>query len=544
MKSALQKITITFVLISLIPVGFFIFEFSSLNDNEKIITRIYRNQLDAILYSVNQYTDDVFSSWANKIDISLLRSKPSLADSASRHKLMSEFSEMSAIREIYLTDPGKIDELLSFSDSGSHEAEFTHIIGKIDERITRLKTYQRGGFRKIEALDTLIEGSLIPVYFLLDEEVQPFRMAVLLIDLNTFVQNVLGPKIQAVSRDEFVISAFRRKDNTLIYSTETNHPGEVPVSLQQEAGKDVTEKELWLVPGYYLSISLKDVTINELVRNRVTNATIIFAALFVLLIGGILFLYSNIRREILLSQSKSEFVSNVSHEIRTPLSLISMYAETLELGRVTEERKKEYYSIIVKETARLSAIVNRILNFAQADASKKKYEFRQVDLNMLTSKVVSSYEPQLRELGFDFVFQPSKDKLLIQADEESITEAILNLLDNAIKYSREEKNIYVRTGTDRILAFVEVEDRGIGIAKVHHRNIFEQFYRVPTNNVHNIKGTGLGLALVKRTMDAHKGKVEVSSNPGKGSIFSLYFPLIDTLHYTRKEEEKKVDIAS
>jgi two-component system, OmpR family, phosphate regulon sensor histidine kinase PhoR len=124
---------------------------------------------------------------------------------------------------------------------------------------------------------------------------------------------------------------------------------------------------------------------------------------------------------------------------------------------------------------------------------------------------------------------------LIHADVESITEAILNLLDNAVKYSRDDKHVQVRTGTEGGVAFVEVEDHGIGIARLHHKNIFEQFYRVPTNNVHNIKGTGLGLALVKRTMNAHKGRVKVYSTPGKGSTFTLYFPLAQL----EKVEKKK-----
>jgi two-component system, OmpR family, phosphate regulon sensor histidine kinase PhoR len=526
MKSALQKITVTFVLICLIPVGFIIYEFSSLNENEKIVTGIYHNQLDAILYSVNQYTDDVFSSWASKVDNNLLKNAWGVSGAPVKD-LQNEFSQINPVQGILFSDLQGKEEVISMSDSAVSKDLYPGLIKHIEGRLAKLRTYQRGGFRKIEALDTLIAGQFIPVYFLLNEEIPTYRVAVLLVDLNSFVQNVLAPKLQAISRNEFIISAFEKKGNTLIYSTEANHPGEVPADIfKKDPQKEVTEKDLWLLPGYYLAISLKDATIAELVHQRVETSMLIFTVLFILLLGGVLFLYANIRREILLSQSKSEFVSNVSHEIRTPLSLISMYAETLELGRVPEERKNEYYHIIVKETARLSGIVNRILNFARIEASKKKFDYKIIDLNILCEKVVDSYMPHMKERGFLFEFFSSADKVLVRADEESVTEAILNLLDNAVKYSMDQKHVQLRTGTDGVVAFVEVEDHGIGIAKIYQRNIFEQFYRVPTNNVHNIKGTGLGLTLVKRTMNAHKGNVKVVSSPGKGSKFALYFPLL------------------
>jgi two-component system, OmpR family, phosphate regulon sensor histidine kinase PhoR len=539
MKSALQKITVTFVLICLIPVGFIIYEFSSLSDNEKMVTSIYHNQLDAILYSVNQYTDDVFSSWASKIDISLLKDTTRIVPSQIVEDLKNEFSLSSSVREMYFSDLKGGGVAIRFTDSVSHERIYPSMVAALGDRIIKLKTHQRGGFRKIEALDTLVEGQFIPIFFLLNEKVSSHRLAILLVDLNAFVQNVLGPKLQAISRDEFVISAFEKKGNTLIYSTEVSHPAASQSEVQRaESQKEVTEKELWLLPGYYLTISLRDTTITELVKQRVETSMLIFAVLFLLLIGGILFLYANIRREILLSQSKSEFVSNVSHEIRTPLSLISMYAETLEMGRVPEERKKEYYHIIVNETARLSGIVNRILNFARVDASKKKFEYKTVDLNALCEKIAWSYQPHMKEKGFEFQFVPFDSAVHVRADEESVTEAILNLLDNAMKYSQDEKKVSLRTGMNGLQAFVEVEDRGIGIPKVYQGNIFDQFYRVPTNNVHNIKGTGLGLTLVKRTMAAHKGKVKVASTPGKGSTFTLSFPLMNDTENSGANKEK------
>jgi two-component system phosphate regulon sensor histidine kinase PhoR len=202
-----------------------------------------------------------------------------------------------------------------------------------------------------------------------------------------------------------------------------------------------------------------------------------------------------------------------------------MYAETLEMGRVTEDKKKEYYAIIGKETSRLTRIVSRILNFSQIEANKKRYHFESVQLNVLCDDIVTSYFAPLKDKDFTFDFVKDESLPQIQGDKESLTEAIMNLLDNAVKYSKDNKHITIKTGTDQKYSYVEVKDEGIGIARNHQQEIFNQFYRVPTGDVHNTKGSGLGLTLVKKTVEAHLGKIKVESSPGKGSTFRLHFPV-------------------
>jgi two-component system phosphate regulon sensor histidine kinase PhoR len=201
-----------------------------------------------------------------------------------------------------------------------------------------------------------------------------------------------------------------------------------------------------------------------------------------------------------------------------------MYAETLEMGRVSDDKKKEYHSVISKETARLSRTVNRILNFSQIQARKKTYERKPIQLNELVGGVLQTYYFHLKDQGFTCEYVKDDHLDPIEGDQESIIEAFINLLDNAIKYSRDEKKITIKTGRDNRYTFVEVTDRGMGIEKKYQQEIFDQFYRAPTGDVHNTKGSGLGLTLVKKTMDAHRGKVKVESSAGKGSTFRLYFP--------------------
>jgi len=335
--------------------------------------------------------------------------------------------------------------------------------------------------------------------------------------------------MQAISQGKMVISAFRLADEALIYSTG-------PQQLNARARADVKQfkdlmikKDFWVLPGYYVGINLVGATLEDLVEERIDTAFIILGVLALIFAGGIYFLYSNIRREIYLSQAKSEFVSNVSHEIRTPLSLIGMFAETLETGRVnTEEKKREYYSIISKEAQRLSRIVNRILNFSQLEANKKTFNFQPVQVNDLCADILKMYFYPMQEKGFAFEFNADKNAPLVRADKESISEVLVNLIDNAIKYSRDNKKITITTGIEGRYTFVAVKDLGIGIAKNHQRDIFDQFYRAPTGDVHTTKGSGLGLALVKKIVEAHGGEIKVDSALDKGSTFTVFFPYINT----------------
>ncbi|HKZ37068.1 MAG TPA: HAMP domain-containing sensor histidine kinase [Chryseolinea sp.] len=528
MRNPLKKITIVFILVALLPVSFIVYELSSLNKNEKIIREIYQNQLDAILYSVNQYSDDVISSWANRFGIALADEK-NREDSLSG--IESVLNQLNAIQYLYFSDLA--DESVMYSvaiedgRADNAQAMLDSIVRGNTTRINQLINYKKSGFQKMELLDTIHTEKIVSVFFILNEGAGKFSLGVMGLDLGKFIQNTLGPKMQAIAQERFTIAAFHENTDSLVYSTASSMPPQELNRLEvgDLANDGSQKKSFWLLPGYYLSISLKGATINDLVRDRVRTTTGILILLIIILAFGIAFLYRNIRREIHLAQAKSEFVSNVSHEIRTPLSLISMYAETLEMNRVSEEKKKEYHSVIAKETARLSRTVNRILNFSQIQASKKTYEARPIQLNNLVAGVLQSYHFHLNDNGFVCEFIKYDNLKIIFGDQESITEAFINLLDNAIKYSRDKKQLTIKTGVDDRYSFIEVKDEGIGIEKKYQQEIFDQFFRAPAGDVHNTKGSGLGLTLVKKTMDAHRGKIKVESVPGNGSTFRLYFPL-------------------
>ncbi|MEQ9166881.1 MAG: ATP-binding protein, partial [Fulvivirga sp.] len=277
--------------------------------------------------------------------------------------------------------------------------------------------------------------------------------------------------------------------------------------------------------NYYLGIGTRGTSIESIIKERTTTNLYLILSLDVILILGVVLVFRNVKKEVQLAQNKSEFISNVSHEIRTPLALISMFAETLEMGRVpSEEKKKEYYSIISKETQRLTNIVNKILNFSQMDASKKELVFKPLNLSELVGEVLTTYEFHLQQQGFQLTTN-LENNIIINGDKEAMMEVMINLIDNAIKYSESEKQIEVRVSKAHNHALLSVKDSGIGIPKSIQKQIFEKFYRAPTGDLAKKQGTGLGLALVKQIVDLHRGKIEVQSDEGKGSTFIIQLPV-------------------
>jgi len=245
----------------------------------------------------------------------------------------------------------------------------------------------------------------------------------------------------------------------------------------------------------------------------------------VLMVGGIWLTYRNVYREMTLARVKSDFVANVSHELRTPLALIRLYAETLELGRLKDKEKyQEYFRIIREESERLTALINNILDFSRIEAGRKEYEFQETNLAELVHSTLESYRFQIQQNGFAFEENISPDIPPVRVDREAIARSLLNLVNNALKYSKDRKFIGVSLYRSNSSINLEVRDSGIGIPANEQEKIFEKFYRCGDPLVHNVKGSGLGLSLVRHIARAHGGDVLVESEPEKGSKFTIALP--------------------
>ncbi|MFY9610746.1 MAG: HAMP domain-containing sensor histidine kinase [Blastocatellia bacterium] len=282
--------------------------------------------------------------------------------------------------------------------------------------------------------------------------------------------------------------------------------------------------------GLALGIKFQGTTVEAIGRRLIQQSFLILGVLSLLMIGGLALTYRSVSKEMDLARLKSDFVSNVSHELRTPLSLIQLYAETLELGRIkSQEKKDEYYRIIRKESERLGRLINNILDFSRIEAGRKEYDMRETDIAELVRNTLDAYRYQIEKHGFEFELNIDSSIPPVRVDREAIARALVNLVNNALKYSDHEKFLVVRLYRANGVVKLEVVDRGIGIARREQSKIFEKFYRTCDPLVHNTKGSGLGLSLVRHITHAHGGQVDVESTPGKGSKFTLSLPLpLDT----------------
>jgi signal transduction histidine kinase len=279
-------------------------------------------------------------------------------------------------------------------------------------------------------------------------------------------------------------------------------------------------------PNLIFAMKYQGTTIADIGNRFLRYNYIVLGALSVLMVGGIWLTYRNVSREMNLARLKSDFVANVSHELRTPLALIRLYAETLELGRLTaKEKYQEYFRIIREESERLTALINNILDFSRIEAGRKEYEFKETNLADLVRSTLDSYRFQIEQNGFAFEENICSDIPPVTVDREAIARSLLNLVNNALKYSKDQKYIGVSLYQANSRVNLEVRDRGIGIPPNEQEKIFEKFYRCGDPLVHNIKGSGLGLSLVRHIARAHGGEVLVESSPEKGSKFTIALPL-------------------
>lgn len=290
-----------------------------------------------------------------------------------------------------------------------------------------------------------------------------------------------------------------------------------------------------MFPGLVLAMKLRGTTVEALGQHFARTSFLILGGLALLLTFGLILTYRNVSKEMALARLKSDFVSNVSHELRTPLALIRLYAETLELGRLTTpEKHQEYYQIMRKESERLTALINNILDFSRIEAGRKEYDFRETDLRELVRNTLDSYRYQIEQHGFTYE-ERIEDVPPMRVDREAMARSLLNLVNNALKYSQDRKYIGVNLYRDNGAVKLEVVDHGIGIPSQEQDKIFEKFYRVGDPLVHNTKGSGLGLPLVRHIVQAHGGEVTVDSAPGRGSKFTIALPVTQEVKLKAQE---------
>jgi signal transduction histidine kinase len=247
---------------------------------------------------------------------------------------------------------------------------------------------------------------------------------------------------------------------------------------------------------------------------------------FVAILSGGTYILNTLRSEMQLVRQKTTFVTNVSHELKTPLTSIRMFAEMLRERRQPDlEKQEKYLDLMVSETDRLTRLINNVLDFTHMERGEQKYDKKRLDIALLCEGLIEGQRIRLEHSGFSVTFQNDLGEAFVEGDEESLMQALLNLLSNAEKYSGQTKQIDIDvTGTeDSVL--IHVKDRGIGIAHQEAKKIFREFYRVDESLTSRVRGSGLGLPLALRIVHDHGGDIHYFPRDGGGSVFQIRLPL-------------------
>ena len=279
-----------------------------------------------------------------------------------------------------------------------------------------------------------------------------------------------------------------------------------------------------LVPAaLMLAVGILILVYGSVARDYVFGALIL--ALVTTTVAGTSATLAVLYREAEVARLQTDFVNKVSHDLRTPLTSIRMFVETLQLGRLQDpDRQAEALEIIADETARLSALINRLLDWARMESGKRSFQLQRRPVEEIVDAALQAFEPQRLAGATELTRSVEAGLPLVSADPQALTEALLNLLNNAHKYTGPVKKIAVTARREGPNVVIRVSDNGPGIPRRDQKRIFEKFYRAQDPLSRTIEGTGLGLAMVKHIVRAHGGHVSVESDLGKGASFTIALP--------------------
>jgi signal transduction histidine kinase len=237
-------------------------------------------------------------------------------------------------------------------------------------------------------------------------------------------------------------------------------------------------------------------------------------------------LYRNVRAQQRLMELKNDFISNVTHELKTPVATVSVALEALKNFHALNDPKltNEYLDIARNELNRLTLMTDKILKAAVFENRGIIIQKQTVDLNINIAQILDSMRLLFEKRHAKISYNPTGENFIIDGEQAHITNVIYNLLDNALKYSPDQPKITISLQENPKEIVLSIQDEGVGIADEYRKKIFEKFFRVPTGDIHNIKGYGLGLSYVAGVVKAHNGSIDVHSEHGKGSTFSIHWP--------------------
>ena len=391
-------------------------------------------------------------------------------------------------------------------------SEDTHIaLSKVLEEITKHNKQPTDTYGAVKQLRTN--------YFTveIDEELHPYYLESLL--KHALYDEHVMQDFQYGIYDCFTDSIVF---GNLIKHTKDNH------YYSSDTLLNVSSEQLkWKKDGHYFTVYFPNIEANISNVNPESYSPWLFVvAIIIVVLFFFGYTITVIAKQKRLSEVKTDFINNMTHELKTPISTISLSSEMILKSDFSNdpERLKRYAGIIFKENKRLENQVERVLNVAKLDKQKLILQKTNLDLHQLIIEAKETFEFNQLEHEGEITLELNASNSIIFADQVHITNVVYNLLDNAIKYCKNTPEIIIRSTTEKKGINIEFEDNGLGIKKDDIRFIFDKFYRVPTGNLHNVKGFGLGLFYVKMIIEEHGGTIKVKSELGKGTTFYIWLP--------------------
>jgi two-component system phosphate regulon sensor histidine kinase PhoR len=334
--------------------------------------------------------------------------------------------------------------------------------------------------------------------------------------------------LEFLLRNEFEKRAIRADFEYGVYdcSSERMVYGDY-VPLQTAKEKRVTNKKLpqWANQGYYFGVQFPNRIAHITNQMGIWSFSSVVLLLVIVFFAYTLFVILKQKR---LSEIQKDFINNMTHEFKTPIATIAVSTEVLKDPGIVHqpERLLNYMTIIEKENTRLKQQVERVLQMARLDKEDIGLKKENLSIHHIIQDSIRHTSVALQEKKVSVGLDLSAEEPAIEGDKLHLTNVFNNLFDNAIKYCKTTPSLIVRTTNEHGGIAIEVEDNGIGIAQENQKRVFQKFYRVPTGNLHDVKGFGLGLSYVRTVVEAHRGKISLRSELGRGSIFKIYLPAL------------------
>lgn len=455
---------------------------------------------------------DVATMAAEKVEMMLRLAEDAFLDRLQRQLAADDVAETALDRIV--TESRLVRRLYVFERDGSllyprtwRDPADAALFGEV-LRPRMQAVWERGGKREVAA-----DGQVCLVVLL-----RPRREPVLVAyarDAEALRRDILETSLGALESPTIV--AVLDEQGRAVYARSPLEQAEPVLAVPLREGLPNWRVAVYAPPG---------ASPRAVVRRQVMLFTSAFGVLVAVIVAGVVLTWRLTRRETEMAQLKADFVANVSHDLKTPLSVIRMFGETLEMGRVPDEaRRQEYYRIITHESERLSHLIDNVLDFSRIEGGRRRYDLAPTAVEPLIRETLDAFAYPLEQQGFKVEVAVAPDLPDVPMDAEAIGQALANLIDNAIKYSDADRVIAIDARRDGDGIALGVADRGVGIPPAEHARIFEKFYRVGRSETQGRRGSGVGLALVRHVAEAHHGRVSVQSAPGQGSRFTLWLPL-------------------